>query len=77
MYCALGTSEFGQEPPFRNRMSILTSNGWIFLGLAVVTLGLDTFAVRKVFASPFYEPAQRWVTNLNRMSQFKNPAAKT
>jgi hypothetical protein len=42
-------------------MSILTSNGWIFQGLAVVTLGLDAFAVRKVFASPFYEPAQRWL----------------
>jgi len=41
-------------------MSILTSTGWILLALAVVTLGLDAFAMRKVFASPFYEPEQRW-----------------
>lgn len=40
-------------------MSTLTSTGWIFLALAVVTLGLDAFAIRKVLASPFYEPAQR------------------
>jgi hypothetical protein len=41
-------------------MSTLTSTGWILLALAVVTLTLDAIAVRKVFASPFYEPAQRW-----------------
>lgn len=41
-------------------MSTLTSTEWILLALAVVTLALDAIAVRKVFASPFYEPAQRW-----------------
>ena len=41
-------------------MNILTSTGWILVVLAVVTLALDAIAVRKVFASPFYEPTQRW-----------------
>lgn len=41
-------------------MSILTSTGWLFLALAAVTLALDAIAMRKVLASPFYEPAQRW-----------------
>ncbi len=30
------------------------------MALAVLTLALDAIAVRKVFASPFYEPVQRW-----------------
>ena len=34
--------------------------GWIFLVLIIATLGLDGYAIRKVFASPFYEPGQRW-----------------
>lgn len=41
-------------------MGAFTLTGWILLALAVLTLGLDAFALRKVFASPFYEPAQRW-----------------
>jgi len=41
-------------------MSTLTSTGWILVALAVVTLALDAIAVRKVFASSFYEPAQQW-----------------
>lgn len=36
------------------------STGWIVLALAVVVLALDAIALRKVWASPFYEPAQRW-----------------
>ena len=41
-------------------MGTLTSTGWVLVVLAVVVLGLDAFAMRKVFVSPFYEPAQRW-----------------
>ncbi|MQA19709.1 MULTISPECIES: hypothetical protein [Rugamonas] len=41
-------------------MIVLTSTGWILLAFSVVTLCLDAFAIWKVFASPFYEPAQRW-----------------
>lgn len=55
-----GPSENGQELSFKDDMSTLTSTGWILLALAVVTLALDAIAVRKVLASPFYEPTQRW-----------------
>jgi len=41
-------------------MSLLTSTEWIVLVLALITFGLDAFAIRKVFISQFYEPAQRW-----------------
>jgi len=41
-------------------MSVLISTGWILFALAVITLGLDAFAIRRVFTSPFYEPLQQW-----------------
>lgn len=41
-------------------MTLLTSAEWIFLGTGVVVLGVDALAVKRVFASPFYEPVQRW-----------------
>ncbi|RFP15295.1 hypothetical protein D0T24_01175 [Duganella sp. BJB480] len=41
-------------------MSWLTSTGWLLFTLTVITLGLDVVAMRRVFTSPFYEPAQRW-----------------
>lgn len=38
----------------------MSSAGWLFLALVAATLGLDAYAIRKVLASPFYEPGQRW-----------------
>lgn len=49
-----------QENTFINHMSTLTSTGWLLVILAVLALGLDAIAMRKVFSSPSYEPAQRW-----------------
>ncbi|UUZ48214.1 hypothetical protein LP420_35800 [Massilia sp. B-10] len=41
-------------------MNNITPAQWIFLALAMACLCLDAYAIRKIFASPFYEPAQRW-----------------
>ncbi|MRW84766.1 hypothetical protein GJ698_11790 [Pseudoduganella sp. FT26W] len=41
-------------------MGTLSLTAWFFIALATVALALDAYAIRKVFTSSFYEPAQRW-----------------
>ena len=37
----------------------MTALAWILVGAGVATLSLDVYAIRKVFASSFYDPGQR------------------